>query len=413
MAKHNDERILSRLQNKPIAHDIHSQASFEDSLTRLSAENLNELSESDNAYQILELANSYFATRFVDNGKPYAYADGIAVIPVHGSLINRFPYSLGFITGYQYIANMIQLAIADIDVKGIVLDINSHGGECAGCFELADLIRESSSIKPIVSFVDSNGHSAAYAIASAASKIYVTESASVGSVGVVAAHFDYSKMMDEVGVKVTFIFAGDHKVDGNPYQELSGETKDRIQASVDRHYDNFVSRVSSFRSLDRSIILNTKADVFDSQSALELGLIDGIMTPAMVSNVFTQFKVKGSKMAESSQVPSVDIAAVTQTAKKEERDRISAITMSPNAKGRSNLANHLAFNTNMSAEDADSLLAVAAVEVAPKDDSKSTSAADAFVAAMDATKIAVVSDLDVSAKVENPLIAARNKALGK
>ena len=70
--------------------------------------------------------------------KPFAFSNGIAVIPVHGSLINRFGQSWGFVTGYNFIRSQLNAAMADDDVKAIVFDCNSYGGEVAGCFELVD-----------------------------------------------------------------------------------------------------------------------------------------------------------------------------------------------------------------------------------------------------------------------------------
>ena len=56
--------------------------------------------------------------------KPFVYRDGIAVIPVHGTLINRFNNCWGFVTGYNYIRRQINLAAFDDDVEVIVLDID-------------------------------------------------------------------------------------------------------------------------------------------------------------------------------------------------------------------------------------------------------------------------------------------------
>lgn len=74
-----------------------------------------------------------------DHGKPFAFAEGTAIIPVHGSLINRFGgYYHGYATGYQFIRSQRAKAMVDPDVKRIIYDVNSPGGEAAGCFELAD-----------------------------------------------------------------------------------------------------------------------------------------------------------------------------------------------------------------------------------------------------------------------------------
>ena len=95
--------------------------------------------------------------------KPFAFSNGVAVIPVHGVLINRFNYSWGFVTGYNFIRSQMLAAVADADVKLIVFDINSYGGMCAGCDELSDDIYNSRKLKPSVAMVDSACYSAARA----------------------------------------------------------------------------------------------------------------------------------------------------------------------------------------------------------------------------------------------------------
>ena len=83
--------------------------------------------------------------------KPFAFQDGVAIIPIHGSLINRFGQCYGYVTGYNFIRSQMNLAEADPDVQGIVFDVNSYGGEAAGCFELcADIAALS---KPTLSVV--------------------------------------------------------------------------------------------------------------------------------------------------------------------------------------------------------------------------------------------------------------------
>jgi ClpP class serine protease len=95
--------------------------------------------------------------------KCFIYNDGMAIIPIHGALLNRFGRSWGFVTGYQAIRSQMNAALEDDDVKLIVFDVDSPGGETAGCMELADEIRASREIKPSLSVVDSLAASAGFA----------------------------------------------------------------------------------------------------------------------------------------------------------------------------------------------------------------------------------------------------------
>lgn len=143
----------------------------------------------------VETLAAYGFGRDEGRGKPFLFARGIAIIPISGSLINRFGQSWGYVTGYNFIRAQLNAALADEDVLGIIFDVNSYGGECAGCFELADEIFASRASKPSLAVVDSNAYSAGYALASSASKMVVTPSGGAGSIGVVCMHVDMSKLM--------------------------------------------------------------------------------------------------------------------------------------------------------------------------------------------------------------------------
>ena len=94
-----------------------------------------------------------------------ASPEGIAVIPIHGSLVKR---SLGMeaasgLTSYGDIDAMLNAALADPQVGGILLDIDSPGGEASGSFELARRVREAAAVKPIWAVANDAAYSAAYA----------------------------------------------------------------------------------------------------------------------------------------------------------------------------------------------------------------------------------------------------------
>ncbi len=334
-----------------------------------------------------ELCEAYGFTRREQN-KPFAFADGVAIIPVHGTLLNRFGSSWGYVTGYNFIRSQFNAAMADPEVKTILLDVNSFGGEAAGCFELATQIAAARGQgKKIIAYVDSNCYSAAYAIASAADKIITIPSAGIGSVGVVAMHVDVSKFLEKIGMAVTFIHSGEHKVDGNPYEPLSKEVKADIQKGVDKSRAKFVAVVSQNMGLDSKVVYDTEARTYRADDALELGLIHAIAEPTVALQTIidddtesddgelakTTDQTKEQDMSgtkpEDEKAGTVDAAAT----KKAERARVSSILNSEEAKSRPNLARHLALNSDASAEEAIATLAAAGAEtpaVAAKADTK-------------------------------------------
>ena len=166
---------------------------------------------------------------------------GIAVVPVLGPLVARGDWLTTLLGASEYgaIADALTAAADDPAVRGIVLEVDSPGGEVGGLFDLVDAIGaiRQRSAKPLWAVASEAALSAAYAIASAADRLYVTRTGEVGSVGVVAVHLDESGADAMAGLKWTLIHAGARKTDGNPHEPLSPRATADIQADVDALYD--------------------------------------------------------------------------------------------------------------------------------------------------------------------------------
>ena len=278
------------------------------------------------------------------------HGGNVAVIPLHGSLINRFNSSWTFLTGYKFIRNAINMALEDSEIETIVLDVNSNGGEVCGCFEIANFIKEAKNAKPIHAVVDGGCYSAAYAIASACSTITTTPSSGVGSIGVVAVHASYEKMLDNEGIAVTIIQAGDKKTDGTPYKNLTDSAKTDIQQRVNDNYAEFTALVANNRNLSVDDVIKTQAACYTAKDAMELGLIDAVAMSVdeTISDFINQPEKGQSTMTK--EVQKADAGA-------DERKRIQTIMgAAASCAGVKNLANHLAFNTALSAEEATAIL---------------------------------------------------------
>jgi signal peptide peptidase SppA len=206
--------------------------------------------------------------------------EGIAVIPIHGSLVKR---SLGMeaasgLTSYGEIATMLDAAMADPLVSGILLDIDSPGGEASGSFELARRVREVAAQKPVWAVANDAAYSAAYAIAASVQRLFVTETGGVGSIGVIALHVDQSVKDAKDGYHYTAITAGAHKNDYSPHEPLSDAAKTELQGEVDRLYAIFTEHVAAMRGLDLDAVRATEAGLFFGSNAVAQGLADGVQT---------------------------------------------------------------------------------------------------------------------------------------
>lgn len=204
---------------------------------------------------------------------------GVAVIPVIGPLSARFDWLAqlcGFCT-YDGLKETFNSAMVNDRVRAVMFDYDTPGGEVVGCFDLARYIlsmRDKG--KPIYSVANGMACSAGYALAGSGGKFYATSMSYVGSIGVVAVHADYSEQDKERGIKYTAIFSGKHKVDGWSHAPLSADVKKRWQEDIDGARRAFAGLVGSYGRIDQKGALDTEADVYRDEEAVDLKLVDGI-----------------------------------------------------------------------------------------------------------------------------------------
>jgi signal peptide peptidase SppA len=209
-------------------------------------------------------------------GLPYRRTrEGVAIIPVIGTLINRGAWvgSVSGETSYEGLKMQVGHAADDPRTTAVLLDIDSPGGEATGCAETADAIRALATKKPVHAVVNGMAASAAYWLASAAGRIIVTKTGVVGSIGIVMVHADYSRKLDKDGITPTLIFSGAHKVDGNLLEPLPSSVRADLQAECDKFYSLFVQGVASDR-LTEAQARATEARVFIGADAVSAKLAD-------------------------------------------------------------------------------------------------------------------------------------------
>lgn len=316
--------------------------------------------------------------------RPYEVINGIAVVPVSGTLVHKFghlrPYS--GMTGYDGLIARIEDALADPTVRGILMDLDTPGGEVAGCFDTAQRIAELRGVKPIGSIAYDMACSAGMAIHSAADYRYTTATARTGSVGVVMMHASFEEQLRTEGIDITLIHSGAFKVDGNPYENLPERVLAKFQGESDRIRQAFAEMVSGHIGMSASDVLATEAAIYTGQDAIDVGFADELingheMLAAFSDYIQTTQKIGVSTMtaptqpqpgatapaenatAEAAAPAPVDTQKLAADAATAEQDRIAGILNAEEAEGKTQLAQHLAFKTRMSVDEAKAALAAA------------------------------------------------------
>ncbi len=342
--------------------------------------------------QIVCVESAYAESFPRERAKPFLFSDGIAFIPMRGTLVHRNGDAWSGTRGYDDIRREFDSALADPDVAGIVFDAHTGGGMVYGNFELAEHIRSKREEKPSMTVVNAGAMSGGYSLGSAAKRIITTPSGDTGSIGVLTMHVDVSDALQKYGVKVSLIHAGEHKVDGNPFSPLSDSVRADMQARIDGMWQKFISVVAVNRGMSEQAVRDTQARVYQADEAVKIGLVDAVMSPSDAVATFRAELFGSSTTANRSPTMNTQTTADTDAAAAaattttttttgvsaaDERARCEAITTCEEAKGRETLAQHFAYKTDMSAADAKAALAAA-----PKTDAvKGGSALEAAMAA--------------------------------
>ncbi len=203
--------------------------------------------------------------------------DGIAIIEMAGAMAK----SAGKYArcGTVNVRRYMRQALADSEVRAILLSIDSPGGTVAGTQALGDEVRAADAIKPTFAHIEDLGASAAYWTASQARRVTANRSALVGSLGTYAVVEDSSEAYKAAGVKVHVLSTGPHKGAGAEGAPVTDAQLAEMQATVDALNALFVEAVAGGRrlSLDQARAL-FDGRVHVAERAQALGLIDAVQS---------------------------------------------------------------------------------------------------------------------------------------
>jgi len=265
--------------------------------------------------------------------KPYLVQDGVAVVDVVGVLANEPSLVEAILfgaTAYGEILEEVEQAIADPEVRAVLLRVNSPGGDSENAFETAAALAELARAKPIWAVADNSMFSAAYLLATAAERIYVPEfTGGAGSIGVYAEHLDWSEFNRKLGLKVTYIAEGEGKTDGNPNEPLSEAARAALEAEVRRLYGLFVEAVARRRGLSEQAIRQLGAALKYGPDAVAAGLADrtgtfrtaladlaAFVRPTSIPQGGKRIMTEETVRAEAPE-PTIDLEAIRAEARRE------------------------------------------------------------------------------------------------
>jgi signal peptide peptidase SppA len=205
-----------------------------------------------------------------------------ALIPMLGTLLDRagaMEAASGAVS-MQSIRASLARARDDRSIRSIVLQIDSPGGTVAGTVELASDVAALKGQKKVIAVADKMAASAAYWIGSQAQEFHVSPSGQVGSIGVIAAHIDQSKMEELVGLKTSLVASSKFKAEFDPSIPLSDDARAELQAKVNQYHGQFVKAVAKGRGVSEARVESDfgQGRMVLAKDAVNAGMADGVST---------------------------------------------------------------------------------------------------------------------------------------
>lgn len=203
--------------------------------------------------------------------------NGVAMLRVHGPLMRRRSW---YYASYAVLMEDLAYLEGNAAVSGVVLDIDSPGGEAIGCSDACMALEKFS--KPLVGFVSGYCTSAALRLACHCDQILAGQDAEVGNIGTRVSYDDYSEANKLAGVKRLDFVTGWAKAIGSRGSEITPQQQAFLQNWVEELQGGFVQSLQARGLSATQIAAVSSGEWWRPAAAQRLGLIDGVSTLADV-----------------------------------------------------------------------------------------------------------------------------------
>ena len=201
--------------------------------------------------------------------------DRIAIIYAQGPIL----YTKGNedIIGKESINKAFQEALDNVNIKAVVLRIDSPGGDALTSEIILNASRILKGQKPLIVSMGNVAASGGYYIACLADRIFADPMTITGSIGVLAAFPNIRGMTNKIGINAEQVSTHENAMGYSVFEPLSDGFEKSTRASIEKIYHIFKSRVSEGRSLTMDVVEEiAQGRVWSGKDALEIGLIDAL-----------------------------------------------------------------------------------------------------------------------------------------
>jgi len=184
----------------------------------------------------------------------------------------------------------LRAAFKHKDTRGIIIRINSPGGSPVQSGYIYDEIDRLQNIFPdipVSAVIVDTGASGAYYLAAAADHIYADKASIVGSIGVTAASFGFSEIINKLGIERRQFTAGEHKAFLDAFSPVRDDEKQLFENLLDNVHQQFVAAVREGRGDRLKENSKTFSGLFwTGEQSVTMGLIDGLKSSSQVAREY-------------------------------------------------------------------------------------------------------------------------------
>lgn len=220
-------------------------------------------------------SGNHFTEEYVSGAR--AAKDKIAVITVKGLITRDENASLSSCAVSGNILRQLEQALTDEDVKAVIMDLDTPGGEVTASDEIWKKILEVRKKKPVAAMMNTLCASGGYYIAAACSPIVANKYTLTGSIGVIISTWNYKGLFDKIGLKSEVYTSGKMKDMLNGARERTAEEVVLVNTLVKNAYEGFLRVVAVSRNIPEETLRNSiigDGRIFDGKQAYALKLVD-------------------------------------------------------------------------------------------------------------------------------------------
>ncbi|MEP6823055.1 MAG: signal peptide peptidase SppA [Chthoniobacterales bacterium] len=218
--------------------------------------------------------------------------DKVVVIALRGLISSSLPGNVGdsMVDDMRY---ALEQARDDNDVRAVVLEIDSPGGEVTASDVIYNAVVKTRAKKPVVVYMDSVAASGGYYVACGASHLMANETTITGSIGVIIQTLNYEQLFNKIGLASVVFKSGKFKDMLNGARPITEEEREYVQGFVMSTYDKFLGIVAKERKLNADTLRGTIADgrILSGRDAQANKLIDEL---GQIENAFSKARELGN-----------------------------------------------------------------------------------------------------------------------